>query len=277
MKDDGLFTLEMGNWNEDKYALVQNYASIFSTGMKNKWCRVYINLFSGPGRSRFKETGNIVESSALLALKIPDMFDKYIFCDIKPEALYALKKRIENAKIEAIVSFVEGDVNLSTDKILKEIPKHGPNFKVLSFCFIDPYKMDNLTFDTIRKLSAKFMDFLILIPTYMDAHRNPQNYEKTENTCVDRFLGNPNWRLDWIKEKEQGAHFADFIHSAFAKQMQSLKYQEVNTDDASILVRNTQKKAPLYHLSFFSKHKRGHDFFKEAKKYSNPQTNLDLI
>ena len=77
---------EIGSWGEEKYCLVRNYAQIFASSMKDKWhCRVYIDLFSGAGRAKIKDTGKIVDGSPLIALGIENPFDRYIFCEQNPE------------------------------------------------------------------------------------------------------------------------------------------------------------------------------------------------
>ena len=80
--DDGLIIPDVGLWSLKKYELVKNYARIFSTSMKNKWdCRVYIDLYAGAGYSKIRDNSKIVQASPLLAIDIPDRFDKYIFCE----------------------------------------------------------------------------------------------------------------------------------------------------------------------------------------------------
>ena len=80
--DDGLTTPEIGAWGEQKYRLVSLYAQMFSRSMKGKWdCRVYIDLFAGPGRSRIEGTSRIVAASPIAALAAEPKFDKYIFCE----------------------------------------------------------------------------------------------------------------------------------------------------------------------------------------------------
>ena len=80
LEDDGLITPEVGDWSEDKYRLVALYSKMFATAMKDKWdCRVYIDLFAGAGRARIRNTARIIPASPLLALSIPDQFDRHIF------------------------------------------------------------------------------------------------------------------------------------------------------------------------------------------------------
>jgi three-Cys-motif partner protein len=274
LTDDGLISPEIGAWGEDKYRLVQNYAKMFATSMKGKWdCRVYIDLFSGAGRSKIRDTNKIISASPLLALDIPNKFDRYIFCEQDEKKVIALQERVKREFSEVDTRFIKGDVNQLADKILSEIPQHGQRFKVLSFCFVDPYKIGNIRFQTIKKLSDRFIDFLILIPTGMDAQRNVSSYVNPTNTTVDNFLGNADWRKDWPTAEKNGEGFGYFIAKYFAKEIAALGYKYGGIDE-TVLVRSTEKNLPLYHLAFFSRNKLGGKFWTEARKYSNDQLKL---
>ncbi|MBK9777509.1 MAG: hypothetical protein IPP62_14340 [bacterium] len=77
--DDGLPAPEVGQWSLEKYRLVKIYATIFARSMKHKWQhRIYIDLFAGAGRSTIRDTGVIVESSPMIALRNPDPFRRFI-------------------------------------------------------------------------------------------------------------------------------------------------------------------------------------------------------
>lgn len=92
--DDGLLARDVGAWVEEKYRRVGMYCEIFSTGMKGKWdARVYIDLYAGAGRSKIRGTQRSLLGSPLMALSVPDRFDRYIFCESDPEALFALRSR----------------------------------------------------------------------------------------------------------------------------------------------------------------------------------------
>ena len=63
-QDDGLHYEEVGSWVEDKHRLVALYDALFSTGMKHKWdARVYVDLYSGPGLVRVRETSRFLWGS----------------------------------------------------------------------------------------------------------------------------------------------------------------------------------------------------------------------
>ncbi|MCH7939661.1 MAG: three-Cys-motif partner protein TcmP [Candidatus Marinimicrobia bacterium] len=272
--DDGLATPEVGPWAEEKYKLLFNYANTFATSMKKKWDqRVYIDLFSAAGKSRIRETGRIVLSSSLLALNVTDPFDKYIFCEEKPELIMALRRRVNQDHAGIDVHYVEGDINRMVGDVIREMPTFSKTNRVLGFCFVDPGKMRDLKFTTISLLSARWMDFLILIPTDMDARRNPINYERETNTTVAEFLGVSSWREPWFEKKDTGLSFSKFIARSFHKEMKSIGFHYGGIDE-TVLVRSAMKNLPLYRLGFFSRHKLGGIFWRDAKKYSIIQTNL---
>jgi three-Cys-motif partner protein len=273
LEDDGLITPEVGAWAEYKYRLVWNYAKMFSSSMKNKWdARVYIDLFAGAGRSKIENSKQIVAASPLLALDIPHPFDKYIFCDNETDKRQALEQRVKRDHQNANVAFVE-EANTHVAAILEAIPKHSSTYRVLSFCFADPYKLKNLRFSTIKRLSEKYMDFLILLPTYMDAHRNLVYYIESSNTVIEDFTGSQVWRADWKLAEARGQEFGLFIADLFGKQMKDLKYIYTGLSDM-IPVRSTDKNLPLYHLAFFSRNEKGAAFWKETKKYSTDQISM---
>jgi three-Cys-motif partner protein len=272
--DDGLITPEVGEWGEEKYRLVGLYAEMFTKSMKGKWgSRVYIDLFSGAGRARIKSTGKIVPASPLLALNVADKFDRYIFSEIEPEKIAALEERVKREYPDVDAYYIPGDTNENVGEIMKQIPQHNPDHKVLCFCFVDPYKMDHLSFETIRKLSTRFMDFLVLIPSGMDAHRNAAKYSKEESTKVARFLGVENWRAQWLVADAQGVPFERFVRDQFGQQMAKLGYIFYGAEDM-MPVRLPEKNVLLYRLAFFSRSERGMKFWDQARKYSDDQRSL---
>jgi three-Cys-motif partner protein len=161
LSDDNLLVREANNWSMHKYQLVDYYAKVFSRSMKDKWSeRIYIDLFSGPGRAKLPG-GQIVKGSPLIALSVPDQFDKYVFCDVDQEAIEVLYTRVERDFSEVNVVYICGNANDEVSQILKAIPRGTKSHTVLSFCFLDPWNLDNLKFTTIKKLSSRFMDFLV--------------------------------------------------------------------------------------------------------------------
>ena len=272
--NDGLFVDRVGAWAERKHALVSHYAEVFASSMKNKWdCRVYIDLFCSSGLAQIKGSTKIVKTSPLLALDIKEKFDRYIFGDIEPHKVKALKHRVKNTHPDINPTYFIGDANCLIERVKASIPTPSKSFRVLTFCLFDPYKIDNLCFNTIQDLSSLYIDFLILIPSYMDANRNRSNYIESENSVVDRFLGYEEWRSDWANAEQAGYKFGKFVVNKFNQRMQSLGFLSLEPNEF-VLIRLPRKNLPLYHLAFYSRNKLGKKFWREARKYSNPQTEL---
>jgi hypothetical protein len=245
LSDDGLITPSIGPWGEHKYRLVSNYARIFAKSMKMKWhCRVYLDLFAGAGRSRIEGTSRIVRASPLLAVDISDRFDRYIFCEKDSAKISTLKKRVQ-----------------------RDYPD------IDAFCFADPYNMGSLYFHTLEQLAERFMDFLILIPSGMDANRNLNpHYLKPENKTIDMFLGDSTWRAIWQKVQFNQS-FDVFLTNSYGQKMEGLGYHYRGIGSTQ-LIRSREKNLPLYRLAFFSRHSLGEEFWKETKRCSDPQLKL---
>jgi three-Cys-motif partner protein len=276
LDNDRLPILEIGAWGEEKYRHVQLYASLFLKSMRTKWdALVYLDLFAGSGRSQIRGTRRIVNASPLLILGIPEAFDKYIFCEGDKNSAEALETRCRRDFSDRKVKVICGNANASVENIIAEMPRPGRNQKVLGFCFLDPFQMQNLYFSTIEMLSQRFMDFLVLIPSSMDANRNEQHYMHPRNKTLENFVGNPDWRTRWGKEKASGKSFEHFVVEEFGRSMQTLSYIDPGLKEA-IMIRSDDKNLPLYRLALYSKHKLGPKFWKETKKYSDPQTGFEF-
>jgi three-Cys-motif partner protein len=270
---DELVCPEVRRWAETKYRLVALYDELFATGMKNKWGkRVYIDLYAGAGYSRIPGTSTILKGSPILALTVPYPFDKYIFCEENPDLLATLKSRVEKIACHADVSYIQGDCHVEIDRICGLIPKHSPGNTVLSLCFVDPFDF-GIQFESLRKLSAFYVDFLVLLAIGMDANRNYDHYVEGESPKIDKALGNIDWRKRW---KERGAprkEFRSFLASEFAKSMESLGYLHQDLHQMK-LVRSDDKNLPLYYLAMFSRHQTAYEFWKEVLKYGTDQPSL---
>ena len=273
ISDDGLFTPEVGSWSEDKYKLVGLYSRLFATGMKFKWeQRVYIDLYAGAGIAKLRGTEKRVMGSPLIALTVRDPFDLYIFCEENDVNLKALKQRVKRIAPERKVEYVPGDCNAKVNRICSLIPVATPTEKVLSFCFVDPYDIGT-KFSTIKMLSKRFIDFLVLLALYMDANRNYGNYLRSENRKVDDFLGLADWRDRWEKEKYSTIKFPEFLAKEYANQMSGLGY--INQPLYNMKkVRSDEKNLPLYLLTLFSRHQKAYEFWEEVLKYGTDQQGL---
>jgi three-Cys-motif partner protein len=274
--DDSLPTPRVGPWAEEKYRLFRIYASLFATSMRRKWThRVYIDLFAGPGRSAIRGTNRIVPGSPTIGLGVPDPYTKYIFCERERKLASALRKRAEREYPGRDVCVLCGDVNDLVDDVLAQMPQYSPESTVLSFCFADPFAVSNLRFETIRRLGERFVDFLILLPTGMDASRNwkQQFFYRKEMAALDLFFGTSEWREAWCDYAGGGRSFDAFAVDFYSIRMNGIGYSFGGVD-RSVLIRNPDRNQRLYRLAFYSKSKLGEKFWDEARKYSTGQLEL---
>jgi three-Cys-motif partner protein len=270
IREDGLVSPEVGAWTEEKHRLVSLYSTLFSSGMKAKWSRrIYVELYAGAGYSRIRGTSRLILGSPLLALRVKDPFDKYVFCEEEPEKREALQVRVKDIAPKADVAYVAGDCNRRTTEILAEIPRGTTGDTVLSLCFADPFDI-SLRFETIRALATtRYVDFLILLALGMDANRNYEHYIKEDADKVDNFLGSDSWRERWAAAQWDAVKFTRFLADEFTKSMSTLGYP------AHYLmkeVRSHEKNLALYRLALFSRSERAYRFWDQVLKYGTDQT-----
>jgi len=274
LQDDGLHTPSVGVWALRKYELLGYYASLFASSMAGKWDeRVYVDLFAGAGRARIKHSPNIIPTSPSISLDVSAPFDKYIFCDVDTHCLGALKKRVARDFPGRRVAFVPGDCNANVPRILSESPRYSKGHTVLTFSFVDPFRLSSLRFTTLSALAARFTDFLVLIPAYMDARRNLSVYLEESTKVVDLFLGLPDWRDRWRVAQPARGNFGAFVADQFGMQMRSLGYRYSGLQD-TVLVKYPPKNVSLYRLAFFSHSELGQRFWTQAMQYTQQQLSL---
>jgi len=268
--DDGLVCGDVRWWAEAKYRLVSLYDNLFATGMKDKWdSRVYIDLYSGAGFSKVQETEVRLKGSPILAVDLPFRFDKYIFCEKRPEFLDALKLRVKRMAPSANACYIEGDCDSEVERICAAIPRATKDRRVLSLCFVDPFDF-GLKFTTIRRLSKVYIDFLVLLAVGMDANRAYEHYVDGKNPKLDEALGNVEWRERWKSHPRGRDEFLNFVAEEFGLSMASLGYRKIGPADMK-LVRSDEKNLPLYYLALFSKHEVAYKYWKDVLKYGTDQ------
>jgi three-Cys-motif partner protein len=271
--NDGLPCADVRSWAEDKYRLLALYDELFSSGMKNKWDqRVYIDLYAGGGFSHVEGTRRFLKGSPTIALTVTDPFTKYIFCEEDDRLLTALTARSQRIAPWADVSYIPGNCDANVDRIMAAIPKPSPGNRVLSLCVVDPFDF-GLKFETLKKLSALFVDFIVLLAIGMDANRNYDHYVEGNSKKIDEALGNVEWLGRWKASTARRADFRKFLATEFSKSMESLGYLPTRYDRMK-WVRSNEKNLPLYCLALFSRHKRAHEFWDEVLKYGTDQSSF---
>jgi three-Cys-motif partner protein len=274
--DDGLPSVVKRSQMEEKYGVLSNYMHLFATGMKNKWARVYVDLYAGSGVSRDDEGKRFFKGTAIHALSVKDPFDRYIFCEEDPKLADALKQRIDKHFPGYSTVVIAGSCDEKVDEIVGHIPLKIGEKKVLTLCMMDPNSLE-IDFRTINRLAGVGkVDFIVLLALMGDGNRNEQSYTREGNRKIELLLGNRNWRTEWEQQKQGDDSFPRFIVSSFEKRMRSIGYLLPDQEIPLKEVRSAKRNLPLYHLTFYSKDETGFDFWKKAMKYSSTQTSLEL-
>ena len=276
VEDDKLLIDDVGPWAEKKYNLISYYIDTFATSMKDKWDnRVYIDFFSSCGYSRLNND-KILAGSPIIALNIKHPFNKYIFCEIDPEKKCVLETRIKRDYPPLDECIFEGDINNKIEEVIKSIPVPSKSNKVLCLSFVDPYNIQNLSFNTIECLAkSRYSDFMILLPTHMSVQRQfYKKYFRRNDISLESFLGRSNWRKKFELYIKSGRRsIASFVLEEFCNHMEEINFLKIELNDV-ILVKEPKKNLPLYHIVFFSKNKLGIDFWQRALRGTNAQRSL---
>lgn len=268
-EDDGLLIPnDLGPWTEDKFDLIRLYCHIFSSAMKNRWTRVYVDLYAGSGMCRIEGRSQVLLGSPLIALSVDASFDRYIFCESDPGRFSALKARVERNYAQHDVHLIPGRFEEHIGEICSRIPA-----KSLALCLVDPFDCD-FNIDDLKTISssARRVDFLCLLALQMDAKRNIQHYLQPDSK-IDRMIGNKAWRTRWNNRSNIHEDFAKFLAVEFALSMSEVGYLKTHLHQMR-QVKTHDKNVPLYYLAMFSRHQMALKLWEQVLKYSTPQRGL---
>ena len=276
LEDDGHFLPEIKRHSLEKIRRHNYYAAIFSKAMSRKWPqRAYVGLYSGSGRARLADTGDIVETSAISVLRQEVPFTKYIFVDSDPRCVQALQARINDLGGDFDVTIIQGDVNESVSRVIAAMPRFGPGHGLLSLCFIDPYRAD-LDFSVIKRLAQYRMDFLVMLPFGYDARRNLTRYlEDDQDDRIGRLIDDSDWRAAWKGSVRPSREFIRFLIERFDAAMARLGYDGREMRD-TVDVRAAGMGVFLYALALYSQHEKGQEFWRTTLAGVSAQLDLGI-
>lgn len=261
---DGLPLRDSGSWIDDKHEVLTYLTKIFSTGMKptehkRGWPhRIYLELFSGPGKCLVRDTGKEVEGSPLQV--IDHEFTRFIFVDIDTSAARALQQRLAGHPNADKIEIWNGDCAEAIDRIV--LPSGA-----LTLAFIDPTGIAHAPFELIRKLRLiTRCDLLINVQHAMGIKMNMHQYtpDADIDCALTRFLGDESWKV--LLGPPPPKFFADYF-ALYRKKLADLGFLHSNNH----VVVNMKPGLPLYLLLFASGHPRGQEFWDKAVSGTNPQ------
>jgi len=253
---DGLPIRPVGAWSKDKHHFLNRYIHAFTTSMKGKpaWSGLgYVDLFSGPGMCRLRETGEEIDGSPLLALGSSKPFDSLVFADISRDALHAIEERFKRRNAAIVPMTMPGDCNQNAPKIVSLLPRGH-----LHLAFLDPTSLD-IHFSTIRQLTAeRRVDLIVSFMDRIDLVRNiKKNYYPNSRSNLDMFLGE---EVDWRREYDSlpntdATHVSRLILELYQTQLREIGYTHFGDR------KRIAGAVPYYLLFFASKHRLGADLW----------------
>ena len=253
---DGLPARPTGQWVHDKKFYLERYLSVVTRGVGRKWDGklIYLDLFSGPGRSVIRDTGEEVEGSPLVAMNFD--FARYVFVD-QPDVISTLRQRTSKHPKSARIALVEGDCNEAIDQVCDLFPSDH-----LGLAFIDPTGVQ-IQFKTIQRLvMGRRMDLLMTIQFGMGIRMNLPQYAESNGDALTDFLGNTLWRED-LSVSGTFSQASRRIMDRYIRQLKELGYE---TAQDEIPVRTDQNNLLLYFIVLASRHPLGPEFWNKISK-----------
>lgn len=258
--DDGLPVEEVGSWAKHKIESLCRYIAI-SRGVRSKWIApgkagaTYIELFCGPGRSRIKKTGEIIEGSCVAAWKESvrrkTPFSSVFIGDLDSERRGFAAERLK--RLGAPVHEIQGDAVAVADAVLRRLEPSG-----LHFAFVDPYNLGAFDFAVMNTLSRRQrMDILVHV-SKMDLQRNTGLNIRSEASAFDRFA--PGWRTQ-IDLSQTHRSIRRDVFDFWQRKVASLG-MDASTDMQLI---KGSKGQHLYWLTLVARHELAHAFWQVAK------------
>jgi len=257
--DDGLPAEEVGMWVKEKHSYLRRYLDISSSARKKylgsgKAGATFVDLFSGPGRARIRDTGEWIDGSAIAAWKISvggtSEFSQVYVADIDQERREACIERLR--RLRAPVIELKGPAVDAAQAFAKSAPHSG-----LHFGFLDPYSLGALDFQIIRALSTlRRIDMLIHLSA-MDLQRNLDRNMASEESAFDSFA--PGWR-----EKIDLAHAQQEIRRLVVEYWRELVVALGVWPATEMKLITGKNKQRLYWLLLAAKHELAHRFWETA-------------
>ncbi len=263
---DGRPVLCVGPWAEEKHARIEKYVDI-SRAVRRKFIdgkggACFVDMFSGPGRARIRETERIVDGSPVVAarkaIETKTPFSEVHVSDANPEFVAALSQRLQRLGVSA-KSYC-GSAATVAPEIADRLSQHG-----LHFAFLDPYDLKSLPFLIVQRMAAiERMDMLIHV-SVQDLSRNLRRYIESDRSPLDSFA--PGWR----RTVEVMNSDATVRSQIFAHWLDLVRRENMQPSQGVEEVTGT-KGQHLYWLVFVARHKLALRFWEEIRNVTNQKT-----
>jgi three-Cys-motif partner protein len=265
---DGLIIDEVGPWASQKHLRLSRYIDI-SRGARAKFVpprgsggASYIELFSGPGRSLIEGTSEYIDGSPLVAYNAARAsgirFSEIHLNDFDSEKASAVDARIR--ALGGAATVLDKPAELAVDSIVRAVNPAG-----LHFAFLDPYNLEYLSFEIIKKLARlQHMDMLVHV-SVQDLQRNLDRYS-VSGGVLDKFA--PGWR-DHVDQHQAIAPFRAALLEYWLGEIRKLGTMPAKGMELIVGSKNQR----LYWLMFVSAHELAQKLW-DAIRDPGGQTNM---
>ncbi|MGN8107800.1 three-Cys-motif partner protein TcmP [Paraburkholderia sp. 22098] len=262
---DGLPVMKVGAWSEEKHVALSRYIDS-ARQARAKWPYAsFIDLFSGPGRVINRESKLISDGGVLSAWRMSQQggvpFNEVFIGDVDAESVQACEERLvaAGASVRAYV----GSASSTVDEVLAALPRG------LHFAFLDPFSIEHLDFEIIRKLSLRPNIDILIHFSVMDVQRNIGGDFKLPNSRLDAAA--PGWRenlrLDAVPKHEQVGTYLQYWETLVSD------LTKMHVAQRKPLFVNMNR-GPLYRLIHLSRHPLAQKLWNTAAIPSSRQQSL---
>ena len=249
--EDGLWVENVGPWAKEKLKILTDYVQICSGTRKKYTHRGFIDVFSGPGKSKIRTTSNeLIDGSPVAAFKQAQVaipFSQIYISDADGELLMSATHRLK--LLGAPVIPIDGPASVALPSIVKTINPHG-----LHLALLDPHNLGTLSFDLFEALAKlKHIDVIVHV-SLGDLQRNVDRYTSEDYKQFDRFA--PGWR-ERVRTDVNQASLRAAILEYWTDKVAGLGLPRAKHCE---LIRGTQSQR-LYWLMLLAKHELAHRFW----------------
>lgn len=276
-EEDGLPTRQSQDYAKDKLAILKGYLGRFTTAMKDKNWRAlnYIDLQAGPGKNKFRPSGEILLGSPLLALTTRFSFGNVFLVEMGTSEYNALVSRVEASDLRDSVKRYNEDCNIAVDKIVEYIKQidsvYSPGvWPCLNLAFLDPEGLE-VEWQTVEKLAnLQRMDLIINFSTNGITRNAGQMVEREEDTIIDRFFGTREWRLIYEETRPKGnSEVRRELIDFYLSRLKGMGYVKTKREEKPF---KNERNVQVYTMIFASKHDLGIQFWNDAvQEVSQPR------
>lgn len=241
--NDRLRRAIVGSWAPEKHQRLRKYVDI-TRAVRRKFGgnATYIDLYCGPGRARVRETGDIVDGSAIVAATEAARRNPYrevIIGDLDPLNVEACEERLKRLGISNLRAFTGTALEVA-GQVLPTLNPTGFNL-----AFLDPFNIQALPFGVIETLAqAQRMDLLIHV-SIMDLQRNVRSMMMSGKLSA--------FAPGWEKTVNRGATNSTVVMQVF-EHWRNLLTGLGYLVSANIERVRGNRNQPLYWLVLASKH-----------------------